>query len=515
MNTLRNVDDSSNIFNETESSCSQDRVTNNGSNSDVAKLVPHTILTKGEKYFTAGTLSLVGCSSSITMPIYWVALPEIEHAFNVSEENANLTVTAYLVMQALAPVLFASAGDRYGRRPVIMLGLVGGIATNIGLAFTNTYWLMIFLRILLAASVSPAISISMSAVGDFTTKEDRGGIAGIVNGFTLIGTAMAPFLGSLVNTAWDWKAIFWFSAAFDAFTLILVLLLLPETRRTFVGNLSIRPKNFLHWSPFLLYLGDDRLTHDIDSLESQNKTIFNPLKPFELVLVPEVSMALLPTSILFSTWNMSQATLTTSLSTFYHYSTLDVGLCFFAPGVATVISTLFSGKLLNVIYKKHRERYNKSLAYDPELRKFPPPFNIIKARLGHFFISALLVIIGNLVFGLCIDRHINVAPVLIAIFILSLAVMYPLTGAVTMLIDLYPEKSGSATSLNNFFRCGMSAIFLSCLSRMNNSMTIGGTYSLVSCLCALSSISVYCLILWSNRLLVKRRERRKKRGLPA
>ncbi|GME77308.1 unnamed protein product [Ambrosiozyma monospora] len=192
---------------------------------------PYTILTEREKYILSALLCSVGLVSCISMPIYWVALTEIKNAFHITEEQTNLTVTAYLVLQALSPMVFSNASDYFGRRPVILTCLTGGVAVNVGLAVANAYWLMIFLRCLLALFVSPVISINMSVVGDYTTRSNRGGIASIVSGFTLIGQAVAPFLGSVMDTAWNWRAIFWFSAAFDGTVLALVFVCLPETRQ--------------------------------------------------------------------------------------------------------------------------------------------------------------------------------------------------------------------------------------------------------------------------------------------
>ncbi|GMG27963.1 unnamed protein product [Ambrosiozyma monospora] len=136
-----------------------------------SKEPPYTILTDREKHMLSALLCSVGLVSCISMPIYWVALTEIQHDFHITEEQTNLTVTAYLVLQAISPMIFSNAGDSFGRRPVILTCLIGGVAVNVGLAVTNAYWLMIFLRCLLALFVSPVISINMSVVGDFTTRK--------------------------------------------------------------------------------------------------------------------------------------------------------------------------------------------------------------------------------------------------------------------------------------------------------------------------------------------------------
>ncbi|GMF08545.1 unnamed protein product [Ambrosiozyma monospora] len=142
------------------------------------------------------------------------------------------------------------------------------------------------------------------------------------------------------------------------------------------------------------------------------------------------------------------------------------------------------------------------------------PFNILKARLGYYPVPALAVAGFSLMFGWCTSEHVNIAPILIAIFVISVFTMLPMSAVNTLLVDLYPERSGSAASLNNLFRCGMSAIFMSCLDKMNNKMTIGGTYSFMAGVDFAGIFLILFLIQQSIPFLINRREKRTKLGLP-
>ncbi|ODV85018.1 hypothetical protein CANARDRAFT_176427 [[Candida] arabinofermentans NRRL YB-2248] len=456
-------------------------------------------------------LATIGICSSMSMPIYWVALTEIEKQFNITEEQTNLTVVAYLVLQAVSPVFVSTASDIFGRRPVVLVCLIGAVGTNIGLAVSNAYWLIIFLRCVLAAFVAPVVSVNSSIVGDFTTRRDRGGISGFVSGFTLIGQGFSPFLGAVVDSRWDWKAIFWFSTIVDAFVFFLILVTCPETKRTIVGNLSYRPKNWIHKSAALIYFGKKRLT-DVDgsTLEPITTRKYDPLSPFAILMSPEIIFNLLPCSLLFATWTISQTSLTTYLSKQYHYSTLMVGVCFFAPGIATISGTIIGGKVADYRYRRAKRVYNEKYLKDSKISIDAPPFNIIKARVGIFAIPSSVVIAATLVFGWCLEYDESVAIILVCSFFITFGCMYPLNVASTLLVDLYPEKSGSASSLNNLTRCGMSAIFVACLSKMTASMNLGGTYTLMAGLDILGVGLIYYVIYKSDELMLAKRERERK-----
>ncbi|VEU21197.1 DEKNAAC102184 [Brettanomyces naardenensis] len=468
----------------------------------LANGLPYTILKEKEKSAFSALLSLIGLCSSISMPIYWVALTEIQKYFGISEAQANLTVSAYLVLQAVSPVFVSSTGDFFGRRPTVQCCLLGGFAANVGLAVCNKYWLVIFLRCVLAAFVSPVISINSAIIGDFTTRTNRGGVAGWVSGFTLVGQGISPFLGSVFDSVWNWRAIFWFSAAFDAFVFVIVTFLLPETRRTFVGNLGIPPEKLVHKSP-AAWLIRKRLV-DVDGLsrEPDTQKTFNPFKPFALILKPDILMCLLPCSIFFACWTCSQVSLTTSLSHDYHYTPLKVGLCFFAPGMATIFGTILSGKVLDKVYRRMKKDYARQIAQNPSAQH--TPFNIIKARLGYSPIPTLLLSFSVIAYGWCLQKRENVAIILVLAFLTTFGSMYPLNVASTLLVDLEPTQSGGASSLNNLFRCGMSAIFVSCLSMMNQSMGLGGTYTFMGCICIVGVCALQFMTYKGVKLLKNR-----------
>lgn len=472
----------------------------------------YTILTKNERTVLALLLSTIGLCSSLSMPIYWAALTDMSKAFNTTEERINYTVTSYLCFQAVAPVFVSSLSDKFGRRPIMLICVAGGIATNIGLACSRKYWLIVFLRCVLATFLAPLVSITSASVGDFTTRRNRGGLAGLTSGFILIGQGLAPFLGAVMDSVWSWPAIFWFSAALEGVIFIIAFIMLPETLRNLVGDMSIKPKLWIHRSLTLWYFKDRIKEYDESKLNKVHIK-YEPWKSLRLIFKISVFYVLLPSSILFSTWTISQTTLSVHLARDYHYSTLDVGLCFFAPGAATISGTIFSGKLLDNFYKKRKKAYDMKLKSDLETLSplSIPPFNIIYVRLFYIPFAGLFVIMPAVVFGWCIEYKVNIGCILVMCFLITFFCMIPLNTASTVLVDMFPQMSGGATALNNLFRCGMSAIFVSCLTKMEKSMSVGGTYTFMAGISFVSLAFILLLMKKSEGILIQNRN--KKLGL--
>lgn len=496
--------------------------TDNMENSQVS------VLTHREKVFLSGLVSFISLCSSLNTPIYWVAIPEIEKDFHITEEQANLTITAYLVLQAVSPMFICTLSDKWGRRPTILYCVLGSMASNIGLVFCPSYGIMIFLRCLLAAHAAPLIAITSAVVGDFTTRSDRGGYVGFTFGCTLIGSGIAPFIGACLDQRWKWQGIFAFTAIINAIALAIAFVLLPETSHVIVGNMSILPRHWIHRSPIIYLRGRGR----IRTKESRigKKYGFNTqelVKTVKLLKDPLVIFALVPNSIIYATWVMSQTTMTLSLTDSYHYEPIQVGLCFLAPGIACCTSAILCGKLLNYAYRKQQEGeriknkgtkvrssdgsvepQSSALNADPQNPHIVHQPNIIRARLKYFQPSNLSVVVSTVLYGWTVNQHWNVAAIIVFAVLLTISSMYPQTATNTLLVDLHPESSGTVTSLNNLFRCGLASVFVSCISKMNTSLTIGGTYSLMAGICVISSICLPFVLRRSDSIIRERQTKK-------
>ncbi|KAL8861057.1 MAG: hypothetical protein Q9178_002570 [Gyalolechia marmorata] len=77
-------------------------------------------------------------ASPLTATIYLPLLPLLAAHFHVSLQAINLTLTLYIVFQALSPLLFAIASDIFGRRPIYLITFFVYTLSSLGLALNRT-----------------------------------------------------------------------------------------------------------------------------------------------------------------------------------------------------------------------------------------------------------------------------------------------------------------------------------------------------------------------------------------
>lgn len=122
---------------------------------------PYSIYTRNEKWVIVTLTSLSGLFSPLTANVYFPAIPAISRAFNKPIELINLTVTMYLVLQGIAPMVWGTISDRRGRRPITAACLLILSLSCVGLALvpTSDYWLLMILRCVQAAGSASTIAI--------------------------------------------------------------------------------------------------------------------------------------------------------------------------------------------------------------------------------------------------------------------------------------------------------------------------------------------------------------------
>lgn len=472
-------------------------------NDNIKPELPYSILTRTDKAMLIVVLSFIGFWSSISSPIYFPVLPILSKSFHVTEEVMNLSVVAYLIFQGLAPTFSSNIADTFGRRPVYMISFLIFIASCIGLSQTNVYWLLAVLRCVQAAGIAPVIAINSGVAGDVCLAHERGGFVGIVSGMLLVGNGFGSLIGSAILTGFnsDWRAIFIFLAIGGGGTLIFLVLVLPETNRLIVGNGSIKPSNPFCVAPLItLPHFKKKLTNDFETLVE--KEPLDILSPFKILIKVPVICTLLPAGMQFASWTMTLTSISTVLEAKdggYNYGIMHVGLIYLPQGIACLVGSLLAGKVLNGYYRYRKNAYDERNKDIEPLHR--PPFNKFRVRLDICVVPSVLMIIGLIIFGWCLEYKRHIVSIIISTCLISFSASSFMAAATTMLVDFYPTKGSTSTSCMNLVRCLLAAVGVAVLSKMSKHLGLGGTYTLMAGFCLLGNLLlVWIVILYSKKL---------------
>jgi DHA1 family tetracycline resistance protein-like MFS transporter len=173
--------------------------------------------------FTTVFIDLVGFGIVIpVLPFYAEGT-----RFNASPRTVGLLFASYSVMQLIFSPVLGRLSDKYGRRPVLLISIIG---TGIGfliLGFATTLW-MLFVGRILDGITGGNISTAQAYIADITTKENRAKGMGLIGAAFGLGFVFGPAIGGVLS-GWGVNVPFFFAAALCFANAVLLYFTLPET----------------------------------------------------------------------------------------------------------------------------------------------------------------------------------------------------------------------------------------------------------------------------------------------
>ncbi len=177
------------------------------------------------------TLIALSAVSPLAINIVVPALPGLQRVFQADYATVQLALSLYLLTFALAQLIVGPLSDRYGRRPVILWGLVVFAIGSAMCVLAPSIEVLIMGRVVQALGGSAGIVLARAIVRDLHER-DR---AAAVIGYMTTGMAMAqmvgPAVGGLLDEKVGWQAIFWLLTGASVIVFGVCLTDLRETNR--------------------------------------------------------------------------------------------------------------------------------------------------------------------------------------------------------------------------------------------------------------------------------------------
>ncbi|MDQ1047812.1 MFS transporter [Streptomyces sp. V4I2] len=168
---------------------------------------------------------VVSLMQTLVIPI----VPELPQLLNAPASDTAWAVTATLLAAAVAVPMMGRLGDMYGKRRMLLMSLVLLVAGSVTAALSDSLTPMIAGRVLqgMAGGVIP---LGISIMRDELPAERLGSSTALMSASLGVGAALGLPAAALIADNFDWHMLFWSSAVMGAVALLLVLLLVPESK---------------------------------------------------------------------------------------------------------------------------------------------------------------------------------------------------------------------------------------------------------------------------------------------
>jgi DHA1 family tetracycline resistance protein-like MFS transporter len=154
-------------------------------------------------------------------------LPYYATELGASPTVIGALVASYALAQVIGVPILGRASDIYGRRPILILCILGTTAGFLILGFASTLW-MLFLGRIIDGLTGANFTVAQSYISDVTTAKQRARGLGLTGAAFGLGFIVGPALGGALSEI-SYSTPAFVAAAVALTNIVLVLAFLPET----------------------------------------------------------------------------------------------------------------------------------------------------------------------------------------------------------------------------------------------------------------------------------------------
>lgn len=347
---------------------------------------------------SAGSM-IAGLAVSIQNP----ANAQIQSDLRASPSEISWTLSVFILVQGLPGLIWSVISEIKGRKFVYVSSVALFVVASAIVAVSKTIGLVIGMRALQAIGSSALMSIAAATLADIYEPHERGTKMGIYYSAPLLGPALGPILGGVLTQSLGWRSIFWFITICAGVVLLALVFLFKDTFRkerslTYQNVLQMRAKEgkLRHQhsdkscrafsdteKPAQPVLKSATSMQQIDveangptvapsSMKDVNVSLadVNPFPPLLKVVTRFNNLAILTASGLIFAFSYSISyTCSRTLSEYYDYDALQIGLVLLSYGIGSICGSLLGGRWSDrTLARLKQENGGKSYA---EVYNFP------------------------------------------------------------------------------------------------------------------------------------------------
>ncbi len=173
-------------------------------------------------------LSLLG---NMTLQVILPAMPRIQSDFHSPPGAVQLLVSLSFLVFGFAMLIYGPAADRYGRRPIYLVGMGLYTLGNLLCTMAPSLALLVAGRTLSSAGSAVSMVLPRAIVRDTHEGHNTAKVLSRIAIISALAPMIAPPIGGLLSDAFGWRALFALLGVIGIISCALIYFLMPETLR--------------------------------------------------------------------------------------------------------------------------------------------------------------------------------------------------------------------------------------------------------------------------------------------
>lgn len=175
-------------------------------------------------------IALLATIGPLGIDMYLPSIPAMAQSLNSGEGAVQLSLMTFFVGLMLGQLIYGPLSDKFGRKPLIYLGLGIFAFASIACAMVETVQQLQWIRFVQGLGGSIGMVIAFAIIKDQFQGPAMGKMMSMVLAILGLSPVAAPLIGDGLQHLGSWRAIFIFLAIYAVGVIIAIAVLLPETR---------------------------------------------------------------------------------------------------------------------------------------------------------------------------------------------------------------------------------------------------------------------------------------------
>lgn len=179
-------------------------------------------------------------SAVMGLTILTPALPLIQVGFAASSDTVQLLITFYVIALTIGQLIYGTISDRYGRRPILLLGAgllcVGGFASLL----TQSIEMLVLSRALQGAGAAACLAMGRTIINDCFARQEAARTMSTVQTIQAVVPMMSLAFGGMLAQYTSWQGAMGITALAGLLVFLLTLWKIEETHLNKSPNINVR-----------------------------------------------------------------------------------------------------------------------------------------------------------------------------------------------------------------------------------------------------------------------------------